>query len=299
MKIQSLQENDCFFMNSIGMMKSCNFYSNEKTPDFLYKMLSNQFDGMSIYVCGEMLNFFVYNILQHIHKHFILVTGDSDLTFCEEVLTIQHMHMLYNSIFLIKILAQNSMIHTDNRIIQMPIGLDYHTINNNPNHHWTMQGEPTNPKEQENILLSIKSNAEPFYHREPKIYCNFTKTEFQDRWQHRTESLKIIPTDLLAENNIFTPRTINWKKMAQYTFVLSPFGRGMDCHRTWESLALGCIPIVKAPHFKKMYDGLPILIISDWKEITKELLDKTIEDFKKQIFDYKKLELSYWKNQIK
>ena len=295
----SLQENDCFYMNSIGMMKSCHFYSNEKTPDFLHKMLLQQFDRMSIYICGEMLNYFVYNILQHINKNFILVTGDSDLTFCEEVLTTQHMHILYNSNFLIKILAQNSTIYTDNRIIQMPIGLDYHTINNNPNHHWTIQGEHSSPIEQEKKLLSIKSNAKPFYYREPKIYCNFTKTDFQDRWKHRKESLQIIPKDLLVENNIFTPRTENWKKMTQYTFVLSPFGRGMDCHRTWEALSLGCIPIIKAPHFKKMYDGLPILVISDWKEITRELLENTIEDFKTRIFDYKKLELSYWTKQIK
>jgi len=199
-------------MNSIGMMKSCDFYSNEKTPDFLHKMLSKQFDGMTIYICGEMLNYFVYNILQNINKHFILVTGDSDLTFCEEVLTEQYMYTLYNSPFLIKILAQNSMIHTDNRMIQMPIGLDYHTIHNNPNHHWSIAGESSNPIDQEKNLLSIKSDAEPFYSREPKIYCNFTKTDFQDRWKHRKESLEIIPKDLLVENDLFTPRTANWKK---------------------------------------------------------------------------------------
>jgi len=291
-------ENECFYMNSIGMMKSCHFYSNEKTTQFLHEMLDKQFDGMTIYICGEMLNYFVYNILHYINKRFILVTGDSDLTFCEEVLTQQHMYMLYNSPFLMKILAQNSMIHTDNRVIQMPIGLDYHTIHNYPNHPWSIVGESSIPIDQEKTLLSIKMDAEPFYYREPKIYCNFTKTDFQDRWRHRKESISIIPKELLAENDLFTPRTENWKRMAHYAFVLSPFGRGMDCHRTWEAFALGCIPIVKAMHFKKMYEGLPVLIIKDWKDITKELLEKTINDFKMQIFDYRKLELSYWTKQL-
>jgi len=48
-----------------------------------------------------------------------------------------------------------------------------------------------------------------------------------------------------------------------------------------------------------MYDGLPVLVVHDWKDVTKELLDKTITDFKTRKFDYKKLELSYWTKQIK
>jgi len=95
-------------------------------------------------------------------------------------------------------------------------------------------------------------------------------------------------------NQSFTKRTQNWNNITQNTFVLSPFGMGMDCHRTWEALCLGAIPIVKAPNFQKMFEDLPVLIVNEWSEITRELLDKTIEEFKTREFKYEKLTLQYW-----
>lgn len=38
-----------------------------------------------------------------------------------------------------------------------------------------------------------------------------------------------------------------WRRHGNYAFVISPPGHGLDCHRTWEALALGCIPITLAP----------------------------------------------------
>ena len=36
-----------------------------------------------------------------------------------------------------------------------------------------------------------------------------------------------------------------WREKTRYAFAISPHGHGLDCHRTWESLALGNIVIVK------------------------------------------------------
>jgi hypothetical protein len=99
-------------------------------------------------------------------------------------------------------------------------------------------------------------------------------------------------------NNTFTPRTQNWITMSNYTFILSPFGIVMDCHRTWEALILGCIPIICAPNFKQLFNDLPVLIVDDWSQINEELLMKTIEEFKIRTFNYDKLTLSYWKDKI-
>ena len=87
--------------------------------------------------------------------------------------------------------------------------------------------------------------------------------------------------------------------MTKYSFVLSPFGIGMDCHRTWEALCLGAIPILKAPHFTKMFEDLPVLIVNEWSDITESLLNNTIRDFKNKNFNYNKLTLQYWINRIK
>ena len=87
--------------------------------------------------------------------------------------------------------------------------------------------------------------------------------------------------------------------MSKYAFVLSPFGNGMDCHRTWEALCLGCIPIVCAPNFTKLFEELPVLNVNDWREVTEELLASTIIKFKNSTFNLDKLLLSNWVKQIK
>ena len=56
-------------------------------------------------------------------------------------------------------------------------------------------------------------------------------------------------------------------------FVLSAFGKGFDCHRTWEAIAAGAVPIVRwhdglAPLFEKE----PVLVVREWKEVTPALL---------------------------
>jgi len=254
------------------------------------------FDGMSIYVCSDLLKYFVLEILPKIKNKFTLVSGDSDLCVPIEILQENEFNLLMNNSFLLKWFVQNTRLENEPKIVQLPIGLDYHTISNNPNHHWKTEGEGYLPSFQEEKINSIRKTMKPFYKRSPYIYINFSKDN--DRFQQRKTAFEQIPKNLLIINNDFTKRTQNWKIITEYTFVLSPFGVGMDCHRTWEALCLGAIPIVKAPSFKKMFEDLPVLIVNEWTDITQELLHKTILEFKEKIFNYDKLELSYWVKQI-
>ena len=262
-------------------------------------MINNNkmFDGMLIYVCSDLLKYFVNNILSKILHTFVLVSGDSDLCVPIEALSQRETIQLINSPYLLKWFAQNTRIQYNDKMVQMPIGLDYHTIFNNPNCNWCLPEENKLPLEQEKILQNIINNINPFYERIPKIYVNFTLNN--DRFKQRNTSLKTIPKYLMEINQKFTPRTENWKKMTKYSFVLSPFGQGMDCHRTWEALCLGCIPIICAPDFQKMFEDLPVLIIDDWGQINEKLLNETINIFKDTKFNYDKLTLQYWKHKIK
>ena len=84
-------ENLCYFVNCKGLSKSCNFFE-EKNPtfknnkDYFNCMLTEMFDGMSIYVKSALLGFFVDKILLKITKKFVLVSGDSHLCVPKEVL---------------------------------------------------------------------------------------------------------------------------------------------------------------------------------------------------------------------
>jgi hypothetical protein len=93
-------------------------------------------------------------------------------------------------------------------------------------------------------------------------------------------------------------RSQTWGEMCKYSFVLSPFGNGYDCHRTWEALCLGAIPIVRAKHFKDLFADLPVLNVDEWSDVTQELLQNTMREFKQKKFNYEKLTLKYWTDQL-
>ena len=82
-------------------------------------------------------------------------------------------------------------------------------------------------------------------------------------------------------------------------FVVCPHGNGYDTHRLWEALILGCIPIVRTSGLDKLYDGLPVLIVKEWSEITTTLLQDTIIEFNNKNFSLEKLTLKYWVNYIR
>jgi hypothetical protein len=298
-------EKECHFVCSRGILNSCDFHSvNPKSScnnDFSYlidMISSNAMNhGVSIYVCSDLLKYFVNIILPKMQHTFTLVSGDSDLCVPIEVLSETETSRLLLSPYLLKWFVQNTRIQNSAKIVQMPIGLDYHTIYNNPICNWRLPHEGKMPIEQEHILKNIINTTIPFYERVPKIYINFS--EGNDRFKQRKSALKTIPRNLIALNQTFTPRTINWQNMSGYAFVLSPFGIGMDCHRTWEALCLGCIPIVCAPNFKKLFEELPVLIVNHWNEIDEELLKNTLDKFQKINFNYDKITLEYWINKIK
>jgi len=294
-------ENNCKFVSSRGILKSTTFHSiypvSSCSNDFTYliHMLNDtnkMFDGMSIYICSDLLYFFIQEILPKLSHPFFLVSGDSDMIVPLESSTQELFYQLINHPFLIKWFSQNNIIANHPKIIQLPIGLDYHTISNNPYCNWKLQNEGSSPLEQENILLDIKSSMKPFYERNPKIFANFSI--HNDKFHQRKKAFEEIPEDLMDIQMEFQPRTLIWDKISETAFVLSPFGMGMDCHRTWEALILGSIPILCDCPFTQMFHDLPVLIVKKWSDINAKLLEKTIIDFQKRTFNYNKLDLKYW-----
>jgi hypothetical protein len=58
-----------------------------------------------------------------------------------------------------------------------------------------------------------------------------------------------------------------FKGLRESVFVLSPQGNGLDCHRTWEALYCGAIPVVTSGTLgSELTSILPILVIDSWEE---------------------------------
>lgn len=69
-------------------------------------------------------------------------------------------------------------------------------------------------------------------------------------------------------------------------FVISPDGNGKDCHKTWESIYMGSVPIVTNSYFARKFQslGIPLIILNDWSEfknlnLTKELYKDIWKNF--------------------
>ena len=85
-----------------------------------------------------------------------------------------------------------------------------------------------------------------------------------------------------------------------HKFTLCPEGNGMDTHRPWETLYLGSFPIVTRRRFTEFFaEQLPFLIIDDWKQITKEFLDRKYEELIKRKWNWEALRINWWENLIR
>lgn len=126
--------------------------------------------------------------------------------------------------------------------------------------------------------------------KEKNIYCNWNITNV-DRNKIKNV-LKNKQLEFTYQNNI--PFNEYIEEMSKHRFVISPVGNGIDCHRTWEALYVGCIPIVIK---NSIYDNwnLPILQVSSYEDITQNLLD----EFNLNNFTLEQLEITYWSDAIK
>lgn len=81
--------------------------------------------------------------------------------------------------------------------------------------------------------------------------------------------------------------------------MVSPHGIGLDCHQKWESLLLGCIPIVKTSAIDQLYSHLPILIVNERHDINAAYLGKKFDEIINQEFDFNPLFRDYWSHKLK
>ncbi len=288
----------------------------------------------SVYVCSDAFQTFIVEYAPKIQTPFIVVCGDGDKTMFRETvpqkpnaflmfvlnpylreLYSQNMDIQNCRIFLkeriTKLWNANAVILKNEsslenaihracmKLKQIPIGMDYHTISSKPNHRWQLKKETqySSPVAQEQCLIQqIRTKMTPFYQRKIQIYSNVMLC--LDRFKDRSTAMSAIPSALLHQQTTFLPRINTWKNMTEYAFVLSPFGNGMDCHRTWEALLCGCIPIVRTSVFRELFDELPVLIVEKWEDVTLQLLKQTVYEFKlkyqQNAFQYERLHLSYY-----
>jgi hypothetical protein len=82
-------------------------------------------------------------------------------------------------------------------------------------------------------------------------------------------------------------------------FVLSPNGFGIDCHRHWESLYMGAIPVVtRSKHIESLSQYFPFVILDKWEDFNQNDFSKERYESMWDSFDKRHLDINYFVNKL-
>lgn len=227
-------------------------------------------NGDIIFLKTDLLEYFFTTLHPLISSQYILITHNSDCTAPG-----QWSFMLEDD-KIIRWYAQNADI-VHEKLIPIPIGI--------ANRYW--------PHGNVELLLATERDALGL-EKKHLCYVNFA----QETHPERIIVQKIFSGKLFC----YKPEKKTWKNylldMAQSKFVLSPRGNGLDCHRTWEALIMGSIPIVRSSTLDVLYQDLPVVIVNTWDEVTESFLKQKYEELVVKVFNDEKRYVSYWIKEI-
>jgi len=198
------------------------------------------------------------------------------------------------------------------KVSALPIGLNFnrqYSIITKWLEEYTQKKKKKKKKKKKNVqehnkLLCMNCSLQT--NRSRVMLINKAKQE----WTHFCDLLPFVPNssshyiksevDGQILVNVTNPKCYDqWKR---YKFVLSPQGTGLDCHRTWEALLVGCIPIVLSSNLDELYKDLPIVVVQSWNDINKNMLEKEYVRIarhkKNNVYNMDSLTLEYWQNKI-
>lgn len=131
--------------------------------------------------------------------------------------------------------------------------------------------------------------------KEKLLYMNFTDWRNPERKRIRDFFLE----KPFCHNGSQCPFEKYIRETAQHKFIVSPPGLGPDCYRVYESLLAGTIPLVQHSYLDYLYEGLPVLFIDSWDEVTEEFLNEKYAEITSQKYNPEKLYMEYWVKYIK
>lgn len=195
-----------------------------------------------IYFCEtHRLEEFAKAIIPNIGRPFILISHNSDAVLRED-----HFGILESKL-LVRWFAQNSYIQSQ-KVVVIPIGLE--------NYWMRMNGKPSDYRQRGSCERS---------ERMPRILYGFT---IANNPEERQRAMRVLESSTFADQVVLSPTEYR-KTLSNYMYVASPSGNGVDCHRTWEALYLGAIPIVADHKFYSQFVNFPGLVLSEWSDLLK------------------------------
>jgi len=168
-------------------------------------------------------------------------------------------------------------------LIPVPLGLaNFHPKNLSENH------------------FSNEINFSDYFGKKEKlIYINFNPNT---NFSHRKNIYKNLENSVWADKDK-TPISLDdyKKRMTKHSFVLAPWGNGIDTHRFWEILYSGSVPVTKNHIIYNSFKNIPKIQLSNYSQMTKNFLNENIRVLEKNRnkYSFDEIDFKYWKNRIK
>ncbi|MCY6382195.1 hypothetical protein [Hoeflea prorocentri] len=255
-----------------------------------------------VYIVGSHVQEFVETIFPRIRKKIVIVTGNAVQSVPRAALGSQERaERFLDDDRIAGAWIQNLDIEHP-KAFPLPLGLDFHNLHINKDSPWNDQADVLTPNQQERQLQTIAAAAPPFDQRSPDVFTHFTvgtQPAVRSHWLDH-----FLGKDFAQTPGGVIKRADLWNSMARSQFVASPPGAGMDCHRTWEALVLGSVPIVQ--HFAPMaplFEDLPVWQVEDPSHVTAENLRQKADEVSTKLregrYDFCKLTVGWWTDQLK
>jgi len=222
-----------------------------------------------IFVETDLWEKFCSLVLDKLVHPVIIICHNSDYN-----LTVRSISLIENK-KIFHLFSQNALI-SHPKLTAIPIGLE--------NMRYFYNG----------VIADFRKLATRPGARDFKILVNFS---VGNNKEEREKAYSIVAKHPLA---LIMPRTnpSQYRRVVRkVAFVLSPPGNGFDCHRTWEALYLGAIPLVKKSIFFDHFPDLPVIQLSAWEEILdwdEPYLKKLYQEIVEKIASCPYLWMEYW-----
>ena len=160
---------------------------------------------------------------------------------------------LFQRVYSVNVISETSTVRA------LPIGLENARLNNNGRLAYYLEGlkEARSNNRPRLVMSSFHVNNNPLV-REPAAQL-FRSSRFGfdgHSWKRKEYR------DVLRET----------------CFVISPPGNGPDCHRTWEAIYMGAVPVVLKAHLgRSLWEGMPILAVDSYQEFV-DMTDDMLRD---------------------
>jgi hypothetical protein len=209
-----------------------------------------------MYILGSLVNELLINLdfIKNIKLESIVIMESDNL---------QEASVLENLLLLSKKVFSNNLSGSAKFIFPIPLGLERQAYRSAGNLKNFKRKPDIDPKFRTiNFLIAWNNDTNP------------NRKQVRDIFKNGSGTLNI--------EKRLSAKSVH-KLMRKTLFVPSPAGNGLDCHRTWEALYLGCVPVVLAKEFCGD-ESWPVLVVQNWQDLaimTQEELVKSYVAFKK------------------